>query len=269
MRQKIIMAVALVVVGLLAGAAAAKEKAEDASLKEQLKAHYKLASLSGVALEAEGGTVLTIEKPGMLGSSRLLGALNTYSDGVLHAPGKFMLAFMDANIESQGQEPIDRRPLPVGDKVYVIRIDASVKREYIQFGIVECSACNGVNEGSAYESTVEFHFPKGYLETASVAQVEDTIGQVFAIDTGQAEAAPEQPAPPTSQPAPAEMQATTGPALTNDNIIKLMQAKLGDSLIIAKIKSSSCAFDTSADGLVKLKQAGVSDPVLQTMVGKQ
>jgi hypothetical protein len=46
----------------------------------------------------------------------------------------------------------------------------------------------------------------------------------------------------------------------------MVQAKLGDSLIIAKIKSSASGFDTSTDGLVKLKQADVSDAVLQAMV---
>ena len=265
MKGKIAIVVALVVVGILAGVATAKEKAEDASLREQLKAQYKLAKLMGVSLDtAEGGTVLTIEKPGILGGSRF-GIASRYRGGVLHAPDKISLALMDDSIESVGQEPIDKRPLPVGDKVYVLRINASVQREWIQFDIVECNACNGVTEGSPYESTVEFEFPKGYLESASLSQVEDTIAQVFAIDTGQAEAAPEQPAPPTSQPAPAEMQAPAGPALTNDDIIKLVQVKLADSVIIAKIKSSACAFDTSTDGLVRLKQAGVSDAVLQAM----
>jgi hypothetical protein len=55
-------------------------------------------------------------------------------------------------------------------------------------------------------------------------------------------------------------------SLTNDDIIKLVQAKLSDSVIIAKIKSSSTDFDTSPDALIKLKRAGVSDAVLQAIV---
>lgn len=185
MHHKLRMAqvLGLMVAGVLAAPVAAKEKAEDASLREQLKAQYKLAQLSGDSLDtAEGGTVLSIEKPGILGGLRF-GIATMYRGGVLHAPGKIELAIMDASIQSVGQEPLDRRPLPVGDKVYVLRIDASVKRERIQFGIVECNACNGVTEGSPYESTVEFQFPKGYLESASLSQVEDTISQVFAIDS--------------------------------------------------------------------------------------
>src|SRR5260370_29965968 len=54
--------------------------------------------------------------------------------------------------------------------------------------------------------------------------------------------------------------------LPNDEIIKLVLAKMPDSVVLAKIKSSTCEFDTSSDALIKLKQAGVSDAVLQAMV---
>lgn len=63
----------------------------------------------------------------------------------------------------------------------------------------------------------------------------------------------------------AKGQTTPPQALTNDDVIKMVQAKLGDAVIVAKIKSSPCKFDTSTDALIKLKQAGVSDAVLQAM----
>jgi len=69
-------------------------------------------------------------------------------------------------------------------------------------------------------------------------------------------------APPPASP-------STGAALSNDDIIKLAKASLPDSIIIKKIKNSTCAFDTSADSLVKLKQAGVSAAVIAAMVDKQ
>lgn len=53
--------------------------------------------------------------------------------------------------------------------------------------------------------------------------------------------------------------------LTNDDVVKMVQAKLGDAVVSAKIKSSACKFDTSTDALIKLKQAGVSDAVLAAM----
>jgi len=53
--------------------------------------------------------------------------------------------------------------------------------------------------------------------------------------------------------------------LTNADIIKMAQAKLSDGIIVAKIKSSPCAYDTGTDQLISLKQQGVSDAVIQAM----
>jgi hypothetical protein len=55
-------------------------------------------------------------------------------------------------------------------------------------------------------------------------------------------------------------------SFTNADIIKLVEAKLPDTAIISKIKSSSCNFDVSTDGLIKLKQANVSDVVVQAVL---
>lgn len=54
--------------------------------------------------------------------------------------------------------------------------------------------------------------------------------------------------------------------LSNDDIIKMVQLKFGDGVIVAKIESSSSDFDTSMDALTKLKAAGVSDAVMQAMI---
>jgi hypothetical protein len=64
---------------------------------------------------------------------------------------------------------------------------------------------------------------------------------------------------------PTRARAQAAAPLTNDDVIKMVQAKLPDAVVVAKIKSSPCNFDTSADTLIKLKQAGVSDVVLQAM----
>jgi hypothetical protein len=61
-------------------------------------------------------------------------------------------------------------------------------------------------------------------------------------------------------------QAPGAAPLTDDDVIKMVQMKFGDSVIVAKIKSSACKFDTSMDALGKLKAAGVSDAVMQAMV---
>jgi hypothetical protein len=278
MRQKIALVLAWIFVGLLAGASAVAQNAAPPSLKEQLEAQYKLAKReykSGQVTVTEPGTVLVIQQGGIqgvpLGDLAMSPAI--YKDGALHPPSKksgFATSLIQAstrpNSETSGK---DFRSLPVGDKVYIAKINIDVKKDRIVLIVMECAECNGDGAPPPYKASVSFQFAKGYLETASVPDVEDTIGKVFAIDTATAAAQPAQPEPPPEQrvaqteepPAP-----TGAPALTNDDIIKLVQAKLADSLIITKIKSSDCAFDTSTDRLVRLKQAGVSDAVLQVMV---
>jgi len=41
---------------------------------------------------------------------------------------------------------------------------------------------------------------------------------------------------------------------------------LGDSVIVEKIKASSCSFDVGLDALKQLKEAGVSDSIVQAMI---
>ncbi len=54
--------------------------------------------------------------------------------------------------------------------------------------------------------------------------------------------------------------------LTNQSVVSMVQAGLPETVILAKIRSSQTKFDTSAKGLIALKQAGVPDKVLEAMV---
>jgi tetratricopeptide (TPR) repeat protein len=54
--------------------------------------------------------------------------------------------------------------------------------------------------------------------------------------------------------------------LTNNDILSLAKAKLPAEVITSKIKTSACRFDTSADALIQLKQAGVPDSVIIAMM---
>jgi hypothetical protein len=56
------------------------------------------------------------------------------------------------------------------------------------------------------------------------------------------------------------------PVLTNASILKMHGMRLGADVIVAKIQSSPCEFDTTPGTLVKLKQAGISDKVILVMV---
>lgn len=55
--------------------------------------------------------------------------------------------------------------------------------------------------------------------------------------------------------------------LNNESIVKLHKLGFEDSVIIEKIRTSICKFDTSTDALMKLKEEGVSSSVITTMIG--
>lgn len=57
--------------------------------------------------------------------------------------------------------------------------------------------------------------------------------------------------------------------LNNKSIIALSKAGLPSSIIITKMKTSTCSFDLSTDALIELKANKVSDDVLNAMIEKQ
>lgn len=57
-------------------------------------------------------------------------------------------------------------------------------------------------------------------------------------------------------------------SMNNASVIKLAKAGLSDDVIISKINASPAAFDTSTDGLIGLKSAGVKDKVVAAIVVK-
>ncbi|MGA2000820.1 MAG: hypothetical protein ABSG52_12560 [Terriglobales bacterium] len=209
------------------------QTAKPPSLKEQLEAQFP----------AE--TVLVIQKTGVLGvalaSSKTCAA--KYQDGKLSPP--------DASCTAPLK--ISSRPLAVGQKVNPAKIDVDLARERISFRIVECASCNKGSESSPYKSQIDFQFGKGYLEKTGVSQIEDTISEVLAFDAGADQQTQGQPGEAHDE------------VLTNGDVVKMAKAKLGDAIIISTIRASACNFDTSVNAMVKLKEAGVSDPVIQAM----
>lgn len=60
--------------------------------------------------------------------------------------------------------------------------------------------------------------------------------------------------------------ASQSPPLTNADVLRMAESKLAPELIVEKIKSSPCDFDTSPAALRALKDAGVPDSLLLVMV---
>ncbi len=57
--------------------------------------------------------------------------------------------------------------------------------------------------------------------------------------------------------------------MTNEDVIKMVRGGLSDATVLQAIDNAEPRFDTSPDGLVKLKQEGVSDAVIQRLLGKK
>ncbi len=235
---------------LLFGLFAAAQNASEPSLAQQVKKQYKVTKLGADSNVLEEGTLLVIQAEGILGvpSASVDLCPATYKDGALHTPSADEKTHCGKNI----------RKLSTGEKVYVLKIEVDSKRDQVSLLVVECGSCNGSTQLASYKSLIVFQFPEGYLAAADAGQVEDVIAQVITIDSSN-KTTPQQASGGQSSPG----------VLTNEEVIKLVQAKLPDSVVLAKIKSSSCDFDTSTDALVKLKRAGVSDSVLEAIVDAQ
>jgi Flp pilus assembly protein TadD len=208
------------------------------SIESRLRAFYKLGE--------QTTTVFVIQMDGIVGvppGSAVMCPLN-FQDGNLGGPDPSCLARV--------QKPT--RILKVGEKVTPGKIEVDAKNNRVLVTFTECDACNNVSPPSSYNSIVSFQFPEGYLGAADTGQIVDVISQVLSID-----------APPAGSD-PGNSQSAQPQALTNADIIKMVQAHLPESVVIAKIKSSTSQFDTSPDALIKLNQAGASPSELQAIV---
>jgi len=54
--------------------------------------------------------------------------------------------------------------------------------------------------------------------------------------------------------------------LTNDSVLKMLEAGLSEDTIVLAIQSDECEFTLDVDSLVALKQGGVSERVIQAMI---
>ncbi|WP_213806498.1 hypothetical protein [Granulicella sp. dw_53] len=73
----------------------------------------------------------------------------------------------------------------------------------------------------------------------------------------------------------AQQNSTEGPlmevapkTLSNDSIVRMVKAGLGDELIVQTIQAQPGRYNTDADALVVLKEAGVSDRLITAMMNK-
>jgi len=239
------------------------EQAQSPGLEQQLKSQYPVTRVGANGAVVHAGTVLRVLK-----------------DGIRSMPASYAVFWPNnyKNGDKVGYHwscPKCRynlmRPLQVGEMVYLT--DVETKEADLVFRFQSCGECGAQKSAQTetpYSAEMSFQMGRGYLARGSFKEVQDVIGQVFEI------VPPQQPPPPAPSPAsssaqPKDVSAAPSAAvetlLGNQDVIKMVKAGLDDTLIIAKITSSKCQFDTSTDALIQLKESGVSAAVLKVIVG--
>ena len=229
--------------------AAAGQSAAPNPLRDQIAAQYKPAKITfsaGGATVGDPGAVLVVQMEGIVAVPRA----STGACPVTFKDGKILPAGAACTAPAK-----DRGKFQLQDKVYLSKLSVNRASDTVTMTILACESCSGADKSSYNRGEVIFQYPKGYLGSADAGQVEDVIGQVLSIYNAATDA---------------QQQAQAGGGgsgnMTNADVIKLVKAGMPESLIVAKIKSSACDFDTSTDALIKLKGAGVGDKVMEAMV---
>ena len=106
-----------------------------------------------------------------------------------------------------------------------------------------------------------------WLQYFQVRTSDGRVGWVRSADISGAPASPAQPKTPfglTSPDVPPREDVNL--PLSNRNVLNMRGMRLSVEVIIAKIKSSQCDFDTSPSALEKLREAGLPDKVVEAMI---
>lgn len=172
-------------------------QAQAPTLQEQLAAQYKVTKMasdtSGAAV-IDAGTLLAIQKGGVLGVPWTDHSLLTtkYEGGAVHSPSSLMVAgkrSLLGHFSTTQNEGQTTKFFTKGDKVYATKLDVKLDKDTVSLQIVACDTCNKTDPPTYNKANVEFVFPKGSLAKASAGDVEDTIGQLLSIsdDSQQAD----------------------------------------------------------------------------------
>lgn len=171
--------------------------AQAPTLGEQLAAQYKLvkmASDSSGAAVAEEGTLLEVKKGGILGSPYKNNTTRTatFQDGTVHSTDtvgkvkgisdKFCgIMHKCPTTPDTANDEATTKLFKIGDKVYASKIDVHVDKDQVVMGIIACDTCNKTDPPTYNKVNMVFQFAKGSLAKTSAGDIENTIGQVFAI----------------------------------------------------------------------------------------
>ena len=238
---------------LLAGAlgacllGAAQDQAPKPTIDQQLRKQYPLTRVGTNGVVTQAGTVLAVQEDGI---KAIPATYQGYLANNVKKGGRIKMNMVQrVGGPGPGVYLQEARFFQVGEKVYLTKVE--VKDTEIVLSLQSCGTCNAAGadlNDAPFRASLAFQFGKGHLATADFKDVQETIGQVFAIDNSatappaDTAGAPQsaQPAPipaPAAQPQQAEpLTITIGQ--TKDQVI----AALGQPDRVAKIGNKEICF---------------------------
>ncbi len=105
-----------------------------------------------------------------------------------------------------------------------------------------------------------------WFDYLQVRTLDGKVGWVRSADVSGGPAVSPSATPFGLTNSPVQAAREVAVPLSNKNIVSMQAIRLSPEVIIAKIKSSPTNFDTSADGLQKLKRAGIPNEIILAMV---
>ncbi len=163
--------------------------------------------------------------------------------------------------------------VPVSSQNRVIW-EAYVKPERIavyESNSTESSILNTLEQGDVVE--VIFEVNASGTDWCRVAREgSQPLGFVLCLNLGKVPSVSKQSHRTAPREAPvvatrlAAESSTSSAVLTNKDILEMQKAGLPEQVLVAKVKSSQCDFDTSPGELSRLKSSGVADGVILAMV---
>ena len=222
--RTIALAVALMAGASTASVLAAQDQAGKAAIERGLAANYMPTKMSGVGDRlrfTQLGTVLVIQVDGMAASPVTEFAFgNNYKDGRIKRSLAGSLIHQANNV----------RDLRAGDRVYLLKTE--VKDTGVVFNVQTCDICDGSPTDLAqmpYRAALTFQYPKGYWNNTGYAQIQQTIGEVFAFADGPNAGA--QPNPEPVAPAGAQVAQQQPPPPPQQEPVKIGLGQTTDQVV--------------------------------------
>lgn len=238
----------VIVAPLLAGAFGAclfgtpQNQVPKPSIEQQLRKQYALTRVGTNGVVTQAGSVLVVPQDGL---KAIPASYQGYFGNNVKKGGLIKVNYVQHQHIGGGYQ--EAGFFQVGEKAYLTGIE--VKGTEIVFSVQSCGSCNpAAVDGAPFRAFLAFQFAKGYLASADFKDVQETIGEVFAIDnSATAPAAPAAAAPlptqPAATPAPAApAQQAEPPTIALGQTKDQVVAALGQPERVAKVGNKEICF---------------------------